>query len=72
MIVDEIRTEHVVAARYVAAQRKARRLWPGPVGEAVAAQLNGGWIVWAVLGPGSLTARLLVDVEGLPEPAQRL
>lgn len=69
MIVDEMRAEHVEAARYAAAQRKARRLWPGPVGEAAAAQLDGGWIVWAVLGPGSLTARLLVEVEGLPEPA---
>jgi hypothetical protein len=71
VIVDEIRAEHVQAARYAAAQRKARWLWPGPVGEAVATQLAGGLIVWAVLGPGSLTARLLVEVEGLPEPAQR-
>jgi hypothetical protein len=72
VIVDDIRAEHVEAARYAAAQHKARRLWPGPVGEAVAAQLDGGWIVWAVLGPGSLTSRLLVEIEGRPEPAQRL
>lgn len=56
------------AVRYTAAQLKARRLWPGPVGEAVSAQLDGGWHLRAVLGSGSLTERLLVAIEATPEP----
>jgi hypothetical protein len=57
-----------VAARVVAAQRKAHRCFPGPIGEALSAQLDGAYELRALLGPGSLSMRLLAEIESLPEP----
>lgn len=61
--VDTLKADHEAAARITAAQRKARHLWPGPVGETISATLDDAWTLRSVLGPGSLTQRLLTDVE---------
>lgn len=60
--------DHRLASRVRAAQGKAFRCFPGPVGETLAAQLEGVYELRALLGPGSLSVRLLAEIESLPEP----
>jgi hypothetical protein len=64
--------EATTVLRVNAAQRKARRIWPGPVGEAVSSQLVSVFDLRSVLGPGSLSERLLVEIEGLSEPVAQV
>lgn len=54
--------------RVVAAQRKAQLLFPGPIGEALTEQLDAISALRDLLGPRSLTVRLLVEIELLPWP----
>lgn len=57
----------VDSRRVALAQRKAMRLFPGPIGEALVAQLDCGYELRSVLGPGSLSQRLLAEIESLPD-----
>ena len=47
------------------AQLKVKYIYPGVVGEALADQLNVAWHLRTLLGPGSLSERLLEFVEEL-------
>jgi hypothetical protein len=56
------------SVRVLKAQRKAVVLFPGPVGEAVCEQLEAISALRPLLGPRSLTIRLLVEIESLTWP----
>jgi hypothetical protein len=56
------------SVRVAKAQRKAVALFPGPVGEALCEQLEAIAALRDLLGPRSLTIRLLVDIESRPWP----
>jgi hypothetical protein len=50
------------------ARRKALVLFPGPVGEVLAEQLEAILVLRSLVGPRSLTVRLLTEIESLPCP----
>jgi hypothetical protein len=50
------------------ARRKALVLFPGPIGEVLAEQLEAILVLHTLVGPRSLTVRLLVEIESLPWP----
>lgn len=50
------------------ARRKALVLFPGPIGEVLAEQLEAIMVLHSLIGPRSLTVRLLVEIESMPWP----